>query len=210
MYNVCPHCGAWDENKPVDLSGPVLICPNCGYRQPFRRLPLFFVTGASGAGKTAACLTLAPRMTDCVCMETDILWRAIPTSAEDNYRSYRRAWLRLAFNIAQSGRPVALFGTACPDQHADLPEARLFSAMHYLALVCDDTTLAQRLRDRPPWRGCDESFITEMVSFNRWLITNAPATEPPMSLLDTTHRTLDETAREVEAWMVMRAAEAAR
>ena len=85
------------------------ICPLCGYDQPFLRQRLFVITGASGAGKTAVCRELAPRMRNrCAALESDILWGLVPASNEDGYRSYRNVWLRLAKNIDQAGLPVIL------------------------------------------------------------------------------------------------------
>ena len=55
MFNVCARCGEYVVEKIVDAARSVAICPICGYEQPFLRQPLFVVTGASGAGKTAVC-----------------------------------------------------------------------------------------------------------------------------------------------------------
>jgi hypothetical protein len=40
-----------------------------------------------------------------------------------------------------------------------------------------------------------------MVAFNRWLIAHAPATTPPMTLLDTTIDPLEEIVAQVEQWI---------
>jgi hypothetical protein len=40
-----------------------------------------------------------------------------------------------------------------------------------------------------------------MEAFNRWLIEHAPATTPPMTLLDTTTDPLDETVAQAEQWI---------
>jgi hypothetical protein len=45
-----------------------------------------------------------------------------------------------------------------------------------------------------------------MLAFNRWVQDNAAATTPPMALLDTTGRSLQETAAAVRAWAVQRVA----
>lgn len=61
-------------------------------------------------------------------------------------------WLRLAKNIGQAGLPIILCGTSLPDQFEACPERRYFATLHYLALVCDEITLKERLRQRPAWR----------------------------------------------------------
>jgi AAA domain len=153
VFNVCARCGEYVVEKVIDPTRSIAICPACGYEQPFLRQPLFLITGASGAGKTTVCRALTPRMRNrFVVLESDILWGPVPTSAEDDYRSYRNVWLRLAKNIGQAGLPVILCGTALPDQFETCPERPYFSTLHYLALVSDEATLKERLRQRPAWR----------------------------------------------------------
>jgi hypothetical protein len=202
VFNVCPGCGEYSEEKVIEPSGPFAVCPACGYAHPFVRLPLFVLTGASGAGKTAVCLALPARLPECVAMETDILWRGEFATPEDDYRAYRNLWLRVAKNIGQAGRPVVLCGTALPDPIETCSERRYFTEIHYLALVADEATLTTRLRARPAWReaGGDES-VARMTTFNRWLIEHAAATEPPMTLLDTSRLTVDDTAALVVNWV---------
>jgi len=60
MFNVCPQCGAYSVEKNIEpgATTTVAICPTCGYAQSFLQLPLFIITGASGAGKTTICREL--------------------------------------------------------------------------------------------------------------------------------------------------------
>jgi hypothetical protein len=117
MFNVCPKCGEYSVEKTIEASGPLAICPCCGYAHPFLQLPLFLITGPSGAGKTTICLELVPLLRECVILESDILWGAVPATPENNYRYYRNLWLRVAKNVGQSGRPVVLCGTAIPEPY---------------------------------------------------------------------------------------------
>lgn len=205
MFNVCPNCGEYAEEKQIDPAGSFAICPHCHYAHPFLRQPLFIVTGASGAGKSEACLALVPILNECVVMESDILWGLIPSTPEDNYRSYRNAWLRVAKNIGQAGRPVVLCGSALPEQYEHCPERRYFSTLHYLALVCEDEALSERLKQRPAWRksGTPET-LERMLQFNRWLSEHASSTQPPMTLCDTTNRSIAETAACLAQWIRQR------
>lgn len=203
MFNVCPQCGEYCVEKTIDSSGPFAICPFCQYAHPFLQQPLFIVTGASGAGKSTICLQLLSLLTEeCVVLESDILWGAISTTQEDGYQEYRNIWLRLAKNIGQSGKPVVLCGSAIPDQFEACPERRYFSTLHYLAIVCEDELLKARLQQRPQWRksGTD-SVIGEMLHFNRWLKMHAAATNPPMTLHDTSLLSVSESARWVAQWI---------
>lgn len=202
MFNVCPNCGEYRADKIILAEGPYAVCPNCGFQHRFIRLPLFILTGASGAGKTTACLALAAKAKEFVVMESDILWREEFNQPATDYCSYREMWLRVCKNISQAGKPVILCGAGVPDQFEQCIERRYFSNIHYLALVCEDETLASRLGKRPAWRGCSsDEYIAEHIKFNRWLIANAQETEPPMTLLDTSEITVDESVEAVERWI---------
>lgn len=202
MFNVCPKCGDYRPDKTIGPDGESAICPDCGFRFKFIRLPLFILTGASGVGKSTVCLELAAMMKDVVVMESDILWREEFDQPETNYYDYRETWLRVCKNIAQAGRPVVLCGVGEPGQFEQCLERRYFSELHYLALICDDQILASRLRNRPTWRGpFKEEQIEAQVAFNRWLVNNAPQTEPPMTLLDTSEITVAKTVEKVARWI---------
>jgi hypothetical protein len=43
--NVCPACGRWSDDFAVAADEAVLVCPACGHRRRFTRLPLFALTG---------------------------------------------------------------------------------------------------------------------------------------------------------------------
>lgn len=172
-----------------------MVCPHCGHRRPFLRLPLFQVTGASGAGKTRVCRDLPAALPECVVLDQDILLSGLP------WEQHRRNWLRVAMNIHQGARSTVLVSTQLPQHYETLPERAWFSEIHYLALVCDEAILAERLRERPRWRGADEAKIAEMQAFNEWLKTNAPETSPPMTLLDTTDPDPAVTTAATAAWV---------
>jgi broad-specificity NMP kinase len=166
------------------------------------RLPLFVLTGASGVGKTTTCVALAAEAEDVVVMESDILWRAEFNQPATDYRNYRETWLRVCKNISQAGKPVVLCGAGIPSQFEQCIERRYFSDIHYLALVCEDEVLASRLRNRPAWRGSSkDEYIDEHVAFNRWLKNNAVNTQPPMTLLDTSDITVNESVAGVKEWI---------
>ena len=205
MFNVCPNCGIYSVEKFIDPSGPFAVCPRCQHAHPFLQQPLFIITGASGTGKSTVCLSLTSLLIECVVLEQDILWGVVPATSEDNYSDYRNVWLRVAKNVGQAGRPVVLCGTALPEQFEECPERRYFSTLHYLTFVCDDDTLEERLKQRPGWRKSHTpEFLKNMLQFNKWLKANASLTMPPMTLFDTSNRSIDETVEYVAEWVRQR------
>lgn len=209
MFNACPRCGLSQAEPRFDPAG-FHVCPECGDRRPHRLLPLLLVGGPAGAGKSTCGALLLGELTEAVVVESDLLWRPEFNTPGDGYHSYFSLWLRLAAHISQSGRPVALFGAgfAVPHSVEPLPERALFSAVHYLGLVCDEALLDARLSRRPRWKNHKERarLVAEHVEFNRWLKEHAATTAPPVTLIDTTGRPAAETAAEVGAWIRQRVA----
>jgi hypothetical protein len=209
MFHVCWGCGIYHADKIIDPDGPAAICPACGHRHPFRRLPLLLIGGASGAGKSSVCQALLGRLPEFVLLDADIIWQPAFDTPGDGYRAFFTTWLRLCLNIGQSGRPVALFGAGIgvPDALEPLVERRFFSTLHYLALTCDDDVLVTRLAERPAWRGThDPAFQSAQVAFNRWYRVEGPGATPPVHVLDTTNRSVAETAEAVASWLRAKAA----
>jgi hypothetical protein len=207
MMNVCHNCGEYRADKIIDPNGPAAVCPVCGFRQPFRQLPLLLVSGASGAGKTAIHAWLSGKLPQVVLLDSDILWRPEFDKPEEHYRDYFETWLRLCKNISQSGRPVVLFGAGMgvPENLEPCIERRYFGQLHYLGLVCSDEVLEQRLRARPAWRMSNQpDFIRVHLSFNRWFKENAASVISAIDVLDTTHVPLETTAAQVAGWIKLK------
>ena len=203
MLNVCVQCGLYRADKVIDPAGPVAICPHCGYRHRFVQLPLLVVSGASGTGKSSICHALLGRLNHVVILDSDILWRPEFDTPTDHYRDYFEMWLRMCKNISQAGRPVVLFGAGIgvPDNLERCIERRYFTTIEYLALVCSDGALAERLEQRPHWRRSHEpAFIDEQQRFNRWFKEYAVKSSG-FRLVDTSNVDEETTARQVRRWI---------
>jgi shikimate kinase len=202
MFNNCSQCGRYSEEKHVDAAKSLAICPYCGYAETFSCFPLFVITGASGAGKTTIGRKLTGKLLDFVFFEVDVFWRDEFNQPENDHRAFRNLCLRVAKNINQNGRPAVLVGSATPGQYEACPEFRYFAGVHYLALVCEDNQLAQRLKERPAHRkSSSPEFIEIMQNYNRWFKEIAPLKTTNLNLLDTTSTTVEETGLAVRKWL---------
>ncbi len=204
MLNVCSSCGKYRADQTIDPNGPYAICPECGHRHSFLWLPLLLVSGASGVGKSSVCHALIGKMDEAVLLDSDILWRPEFDKPETKYRDYFETWLRVCKNVSQSGRPVVLFGAGMgvPENLESCVERRYFSGLHYLALIGEPETLAERLRNRPKWRkSADPAYLDEHIRFNQWFKENAGKTTPSIDLLETTGVSLEETTQQVADWI---------
>jgi len=87
-----------------------------------------------------------------------------------------------------------------PENIENCIERRYFSKIYYLALVCSDETLSERLQQRPAWRGTQNpTYIEEHIRFNRWF--KEYDGQPVIKLVDMTNAILEETASQVAAWI---------
>ena len=154
MLHICSKCGAYHADQVIDPVGPYAICPECGHKQPFRWLPLLIIGGANGTGKSTVCHELLGKRLDVVPLDLDILWNPAFNTPENGYRDFFETWLRMCMNISQAGTVVVLFGAGAgvPENIESCIGRRYFSAVHYLALICDDDLLVERLSKRPAWR----------------------------------------------------------
>ena len=163
-----------------------LRCPRCGTVQPLPGIPLFVVTGASGTGKSTVAEPLRARLPECMIFDTDVILHV----AALGWDTWRDTWLQLAHAIALNGRATVLCGSLLPDQIEGLPARRLVGPIHFCNLDCPDAVLADRLRNRPAWRGSSkEPAIAEHQRFAAWLRTHIQPTfdtssQPPAQVAD--------------------------
>jgi len=187
----CMTCGP-DVLLRRDPRAPVLQCPRCGDSVPVPALPLFVVTGASGAGKTTIAGPLRGLLPDCDVFEVDLTLQV----AALGWETWRDTWLRLAHAVALNGRVSVLCGSLLPDQLESVPARRLLGPIHFCNLDCPDDVLAARLRARPSWRhGSVETAIANHQRFAAWLRAHI---QPSW---DTSALTPGEAAERVAAWV---------
>lgn len=169
--------------------------------KPTKKQPLFIVTGASCVGKSTLCNELFINEKEYIVMESDLLWNDTYNTPEDDYFEYNRLWLRVCANIAQAGKPVVLCGFRVPKQLENLPERELFANIYYLAVVCDDAVLEERMR-----KGrvvSDDDWIRNSTDFNKWLKQQSNENVSyPITLLDTSDISPKQAAIMVDNWIM--------
>ncbi len=167
--------------------------------KPTKKMPLFIISGASGIGKSTACEILFQNECDYIVMESDLLWHEMYNTPHNSYYEYRQLWLRVCANISQIGKPVVLCVCALPEQFELCSEYNLFTKVYYLAIVCDDQDLENRMRIGREI--IDENWIKNSRDFNQWLKKNADKYSPPIKLLDTSKITPNEAANTIHKWI---------
>jgi len=175
-----------------DPAAPVLRCARCGDAQRVPALPLFVVTGPSGAGKTTVTGPLRRLLPDCAVFDADLTLHI----AALGWETWRDTWLRLVYGEALNGRVTVLCGSSLPAQLDALPARKLLGPIHFCTLDCPDDVLAARLRARPSWRhSSSETVIAEHQRFAGWLRTHI------QPCFDTSVSTPDEVAEHIAAWV---------
>lgn len=204
-HHICPRCGEISDPSRIDVDDRVLECVHCGHRDSYRPLPpLFFLTGPSGGGKTSVHRHLLGRVQEAVLIDADLLWGLDPShdDPDSGYSAFRGLVFALGMRLASNGRPVLIEGTTVPWEYERLPARPLVSRTAYLALVCDDDVLVERLRSRPSWRKSSrEDEIAGMVRMNQAFKAESMSWDPPVALLDTSNQTIPETAAAVHEWL---------
>ena len=202
---ICSACGEWTEPPvfiPDDRGGVLIACSHCGHREPFVQRPLHFISGASGAGKSTLAPLVRCSLPGCITFECEAIdfWRF--EGAPGEYSSLHNQWLKVAWEIALNDLPVVLFGTAFPAQLDACTMRSRFSTIRYLGLICDDEELARRLLARSAWRDTRKpEFIAQAQDFTCQIKALGESGARTVTLVDTTHASLAETAACIVGWV---------
>lgn len=187
----CMGCGP-GTILDADPGAHRLRCPRCGGESWLPALPLFVVTGASGAGKSTITGPLRSLLPRCLVVETDVILHV----AALGWDTWRNTWLQLAHAAALGGQATVLTGSLTPDQLERLPARKLIGPIHFALLDCPDDVLAGRLRARPAWRASStEAKIAEHQRFAAWLRARITPS------FDTSAAGAAEVADRVAAWV---------
>lgn len=195
MGNYCHRCGGDRVTGTRSGSAATLHCDACGETEETPVRPLYVITGASGAGKTAISVELPRRLDRCAVYDLDLIWCATWDDRNDN-------WLRIAHANGLCGIDTVLCGTALPEGTDPLPDRCLVGDILYLDLHCDDEDRDRRLRARWQHQASDgEDTVRRHRAFAAEILRRAPAFTPPMPVVSTSGRSVPDVAGEVAAWV---------
>lgn len=197
MIAICKNCGNHKWNKDVD--GDYIICPECGSRWNFMKMPLHIITGCSGVGKTTAAQELQKLTTDYVVLDADIFYNIMPHESEEDYYNQIEQIFSLSNNISQSGKPVVWTMAGNIDKLLQVYHAQFFSEIRVLALTCREETLRNRMMEG---RGImDEGWIRSSVEYNEYFRTHKKIGEVSFSTIETDDKSPEEIAECILEWM---------
>ncbi|CAG7637931.1 hypothetical protein PAESOLCIP111_03894 [Paenibacillus solanacearum] len=167
-----------------------------------RKLPLFIVTGASGAGKTTVMDELRVQLPDFDVFSTDAdAFGAMAASLD--YPSRFQILFRFAYGVAKSGRGTVICGTLMPWDAEKCDAYSEFSEVCFINLHCDDATRNSRLRHRADQAIWTDEMLRSHETFARWLLDNADtAYNPPMPTIDTTDTPPAEVAEQIKEYVL--------
>jgi hypothetical protein len=175
-----------------DPAAALLRCASCAAVTELPVLPLFVVTGASGAGKTTVTAPLRRLLPECEVFEGD----PVNQIAALGWDVFEDTWLRIAHEVALNRRATVLCTSMMPDRVENHPARKLLGPVYFANLDCPDDVLAARLRARPSWRlSSTENVIVTHQRFAAWLRAHIDPT------WDTSTMTPSETAARIAAWI---------
>jgi dephospho-CoA kinase len=163
------------------------------------KVPLYIVTGAKGTGKTTIIKELRKLMPEYAVFDYDDIIEFI----NDDLRKFDKhkllnIWLRVARNIAESGRKTIICGIIRPDDVEKCSDFDNFKHVYYLALHCDDQTREIRLQKR---KRMTEKKLQRNNDFAKWLIEIADKYNPPMPIIDTSKTDVTKVAQQIREWI---------
>lgn len=192
----CYVCGGYTVRRQwlIDSTGS-FACDACDYQFSKIVLPLFIVTGASGAGKSTIIEPLQHLLPEYGVFDKDSIWAT-------NWDMVANNFFRIASALAQGNKKTVIVGTIVPHHLEGLSDRDLVGDIFYINLHTDDETRRIRLTTRRKWGLPDEEFIQNHARFAAQLLVDAGTQfGHPMPTIDTTFTPPDAVAEQVADWV---------
>lgn len=197
MLGICSACGNTEWDKEV--TGNIIRCPKCGNEWKFEKLPIFFLTGCSGVGKTTTAIELQKMTDEYVIIDVDWLRNiAWPQNDEEENDLIEQVY-SVSKNISQSKKPVVWTMAGGIDRLHHTYGKRFFSEIKVLALTTEPEVLKKRMAEG---RGIDdETWIQSSIDYNNYFRTHNYLGDTEFDTLDCTNATPKEVAMKVLEWL---------
>lgn len=197
MLEICSKCGNHEWDKEVD--GNTIKCPQCGYKWKFEKLPIYFLTGCSGVGKTTTAIELQKLTDEYVILDVDWLRNVAWPQNDEEENNLIEQIFYLTKDISQSKKAVVWTMAGGLDRLSHAYGKRFFSEIKVLALTAEPETLRKRMTEG---RGIDDvGWIQSSVDYNNYFRTHNILDDTKYDTLDCTNGTPEEIARKVLEWL---------
>lgn len=197
MLEICSKCGNHEWDKEVD--GNTIKCPKCGYKWKFEKLPIYFLTGCSGVGKTTTAIELQKLTDEYVILDVDWLRNVAWPQNDEEENNLIEQIFYLTKDISQSKKAVVWTMAGGLDRLSRAYGKRFFSEIKVLALTAESETIRKRMTEG---RGIDDAgWIQSSVDYNNYFRTHDILDDTKYDTLDCTNGTPAEIARKVLGWL---------
>lgn len=197
MIGICSKCGSTEWDKEVE--NDEIICPNCGNRWKFKKLPIFFLTGCSGIGKTTTGKELQKIASDYVIIDADMFSNIMHPQNDDEYYHMIAQIYHLTKNINQSGKMVVWTMAGNIDKLYHTYGAKYFSGINVLALTATAGEVRRRMKEGRKIEDAD--WIQGSVDYNEYFRTHDFLGDTKFDSLDCTNDTPEIVAGKVLEWL---------
>lgn len=159
------------------------------------------ITGAAATGKSTLATQLAGDIEGATFVDGDVIAEGASAVA-DGRRDYDAYWahvLRLCHEIAASRSVPIVCGIGLPEQLENNPEAGWFRSIRYLALVCHERELEDRMRARSG-AGSEAKRVEFHIGFNE-RVRDLASTRSDVERLDVTRLDSVEVVAAGKRWV---------
>lgn len=197
MLGICSACGNTEWDKEV--TGNVIKCPKCGNEWKFDKLPIFFLTGCSGVGKTTTAIEFQKITDEYVIIDADWLRNIAWPQNDEEENDFIEQVYSVSKNISQCKKPVVWTMAGGIDRLHRTYGKRFFSEIKVLALTAEPEVLRKRMTEG---RGIDDAgWIQSSIDYNNYFRTHDTLGDTEFDTLDCTNGTPTEIAKKVLEWL---------
>ncbi|MDE6319059.1 MAG: hypothetical protein K2M22_05030 [Lachnospiraceae bacterium] len=151
-------------------------------------------------GKTTAARILQRKTQDFMVLDVDKFYNTMPHDTEEDALKQIEQLLYFSRNAMQCGKPLVWTKAGNIDKLSIASGTRYFSEIACLALVCSDEQLQSRMTDG---RGIkDTEWIYSSLDYNKYFIEHNKIGNTHYELLKVDDKTPEETAAEIEHWLI--------